>query len=52
MPDHLFFVFPRIIDGLEALDELEKLPVHEKTFRPLTETHIKDVTIHANPFAG
>lgn len=42
----------RIIDGLETLDELEKLPVNEKTFRPLTETRIKDVTIHANPFAG
>lgn len=42
----------RIIDGLESLDELEKLPVNEKTFRPLTETRIKDVTIHANPFAG
>lgn len=42
----------RIIDGLETLDELEKLPVNEKTFQPLTETRIKDVTIHANPFAG
>lgn len=42
----------RIIDGLETLDELEKLPVNEKTFRPLTEIRIKDVTIHANPFAG
>lgn len=42
----------RVIDGLETLDELEKQPVNEKTFRPLTETRIKDVTIHANPFAG
>lgn len=52
---HLLTAYPlkfRIIDGLETLDELEKLPVNEKTFRPLTETRIKDVTIHANPFAG
>lgn len=41
----------RVIDGLETLDELEKQPVNEKTFRLLTETRIKDVTIHANPFA-
>ncbi|XP_049618079.1 peptidyl-prolyl cis-trans isomerase-like 3 isoform X1 [Syngnathus scovelli] len=50
--DMKYTVFGKIIDGLEALDELEKLPVHEKTFRPLTESRIKDVTIHANPFAG
>lgn len=45
-------IFNRVIDGLETLDEIEKLPVNEKTFRPLTETRIKDVTVHANPFAG
>ncbi|XP_068422660.1 peptidyl-prolyl cis-trans isomerase-like 3 isoform X1 [Clinocottus analis] len=50
--DMKYTVFGKIIDGLETLDELEKLPVNEKTFRPLTETRIKDVTIHANPFAG
>ncbi|CAN9512933.1 unnamed protein product [Ophioblennius macclurei] len=49
--DMKYTVFGKIIDGLETLDELEKLPVNEKTFRPLTETRIKDVTIHANPFA-
>uniref|UniRef100_A0A3B4Y1H2 Peptidyl-prolyl cis-trans isomerase n=1 Tax=Seriola lalandi dorsalis TaxID=1841481 RepID=A0A3B4Y1H2_SERLL len=50
--DMKYTAFGKIIDGLETLDELEKLPVNEKTFRPLTETRIKDVTIHANPFAG
>uniref|UniRef100_A0A3B3BY68 peptidylprolyl isomerase n=1 Tax=Oryzias melastigma TaxID=30732 RepID=A0A3B3BY68_ORYME len=50
--DMKYTIFGKIIDGLETLDELEKLPVNEKTFRPLTETRIKDVTIHANPFAG
>ncbi len=46
----LFCLF-RVIDGLETLDDLEKLPVNEKTFRPLTEVRIKSVTIHANPIA-
>ncbi|KTF96135.1 hypothetical protein cypCar_00031978, partial [Cyprinus carpio] len=50
--DMKYTVFGKIIDGLETLDELEKLPVNEKTFRPLNDVHIKDVTIHANPFAG
>lgn len=44
-------LFPRVIDGLETLDELEKLPVNEKTFRPLTDVRIKEVVIHANPLA-
>ncbi|XP_035218299.1 peptidyl-prolyl cis-trans isomerase-like 3 isoform X3 [Stegodyphus dumicola] len=41
----------RVIDGLETLDELEKLPVNPKTYRPLTDTRLNSVTIHANPFA-
>uniref|UniRef100_H3B673 Peptidyl-prolyl cis-trans isomerase n=1 Tax=Latimeria chalumnae TaxID=7897 RepID=H3B673_LATCH len=49
--DMKYTVFGKVIDGLETLDELEKLPVNEKTFRPLTEVRIKDITIHANPFA-
>ncbi|CAG08140.1 unnamed protein product, partial [Tetraodon nigroviridis] len=49
--DMKYTVFGKVIDGLETLDEIEKLPVNEKTFRPLTETRIKDVTVHANPFA-
>uniref|UniRef100_A0A8C2MG09 peptidylprolyl isomerase n=1 Tax=Cricetulus griseus TaxID=10029 RepID=A0A8C2MG09_CRIGR len=43
-------VFRKEIDGLEILDELEKLPVKEKT-STLNDVHIKDITIHANPFA-
>lgn len=42
----------RIIDGLETLEQLEKLPVNPKNYRPLTETRINSVTIHANPLAG
>ncbi|XP_074858246.1 peptidyl-prolyl cis-trans isomerase-like 3 isoform X1 [Carettochelys insculpta] len=50
--DMKYTVFGKVIDGLETLDELEKLPVNEKTYRPLNDVHIKDVTIHANPFAS
>ncbi|KAL7836750.1 hypothetical protein AOLI_G00280340 [Acnodon oligacanthus] len=49
--DMKYTVFGKIIDGLETLDELEKLPVNEKNFRPLNDVRIKDVTLHANPFA-
>uniref|UniRef100_A0A2K5CDA5 Peptidyl-prolyl cis-trans isomerase n=1 Tax=Aotus nancymaae TaxID=37293 RepID=A0A2K5CDA5_AOTNA len=49
--DMKYTVFGKVIDGLETLDELEKLPVNEKTYRPLNDVHIKDVTSHANPFA-
>ena len=40
-----------MIDGWETLDDLEKVPVHEKTFRPTTEIRLRRVTIHANPLA-
>lgn len=42
----------RVIDGFEALDELEKLAVNPKTYRPVVEKRINSVTIHANPLAG
>ena len=41
----------RVIDGWETLDDLEKIPVHEKNYRPLTEIRLRRVTIHANPLA-
>jgi len=43
-------LFDRVIDGWEVLDSLEAQPVKEK-YRPLNDTCINDVTIHANPFA-
>lgn len=42
----------RVIDGLDVLDELEKLPVNPKNYKPLSETRINTVTIHANPIAS
>ncbi len=46
-----FFAFCRVIDGWDVLDELERAPVEDKTYKPLTDIHVQDVTIHANPFA-
>lgn len=42
----------RVIDGFDAIDELEKLPVNPKTYKPLVEKRINRVTIHANPLAS
>ncbi|ROT78828.1 putative peptidyl-prolyl cis-trans isomerase-like 3-like [Penaeus vannamei] len=50
--DLKYTVFGKIIDGLDVLDELEKLPVNPKNHKPTTETRINNVTIHANPIAG
>lgn len=47
-----FVVVFRVIDGLETLEQLEKLPVNPKNYKPLTETRINSVTVHANPLAG
>ena len=40
----------RVIDGFETLDYLEKAPVDAK-HRPVNDTHIRSITIHANPLA-
>ncbi|XP_319139.3 peptidyl-prolyl cis-trans isomerase-like 3 [Anopheles gambiae] len=50
--DLKYTLFGQVIDGFEALDELEKLTVNPKTYRPVVEKKINSVTIHANPLAG
>ncbi|XP_055378375.1 peptidyl-prolyl cis-trans isomerase-like 3 [Condylostylus longicornis] len=50
--DLKYTVFGKVIDGFEVLDDLEKLPVNPKTFRPLVDKKINSITIHANPLAG
>nr|XP_033184710.1 peptidyl-prolyl cis-trans isomerase-like 3 [Bombus vancouverensis nearcticus] len=50
--DLKYTLFGKVIDGLETLEQLEKLPVNPKNYRPLTETRINSVTIHVNPLAG
>lgn len=43
-------VLVQIIDGLDVLDSMEKVPVGKKE-RPVTDIILKSVTIHANPIA-
>nr|XP_023025102.1 peptidyl-prolyl cis-trans isomerase-like 3 [Leptinotarsa decemlineata] len=50
--DLKYTVFGKVIDGLDTLDELEKVPVNPKNFRPVNDIRINSVTIHANPLAG
>lgn len=50
--DLKYTIFGRVIDGFQALDELEKLAVNPKSYRPLVDKKINSVTIHANPLAA
>ncbi len=49
--DMKYTIFAHVIDGIEVLDELEKIPVDEKTYRPNYDIKIKNITIHSNPIA-
>lgn len=49
MLDMKYSIFGKVIDGWDVLDELERAPVEDKTYKPLTDIHIQDITIHANP---
>jgi peptidyl-prolyl cis-trans isomerase-like 3 len=44
-------VFGKVIDGMDALDALERLPVDDAS-KPLQEIRIKEIIIHANPLAS
>ncbi|KAG1668534.1 hypothetical protein FOA52_012128 [Chlamydomonas sp. UWO 241] len=46
-----YTVFGQVIDGLDTLDRLEKLPV-DAADRPKQEVKINSVTVHANPMAS
>jgi peptidyl-prolyl cis-trans isomerase-like 3 len=41
----------QVIDGIEVLDAIEKVPVGKKN-KPLQEIKIEQIIIHANPLAG
>lgn len=43
-------VVGKVIYGMDTLTSMENVPVNEK-YRPLKEIVIKNITIHANPFA-
>lgn len=49
--DMKYTIFGHVIDGMDTLDELENIPVNEKTYRPNYDIKIKNVTIHSNPIA-
>ena len=46
----VYTAFGKLIDGMETLDAIEKVPVSKKN-KPLSEITIKNITIHANPLA-
>ncbi|XP_057290463.1 peptidyl-prolyl cis-trans isomerase-like 3 [Hydractinia symbiolongicarpus] len=50
--DMKYTIFGKVLDGFDVLDDLEKLQVNEKNFRPVDQIRIRSVTIHANPLAG
>ncbi|BFZ05642.1 hypothetical protein BsWGS_08681 [Bradybaena similaris] len=49
--DMKYTVFGRVIDGFDTLDSMEKIQVNEKNYKPLAETRLREITIHANPIA-
>lgn len=49
--DMKYTIIGHVIDHLETLDQLEKLPIDEKTYRPEYDVKIKNCVIHANPIA-
>ncbi|KAK8807413.1 hypothetical protein WA158_004172 [Blastocystis sp. Blastoise] len=48
--DNVYTLFGHIIYGMDVLDIMEKAPVDAKN-HPVEDIIIKNVTIHANPFA-
>mmetsp|Transcript_10600 Transcript_10600/g.27474 ORF Transcript_10600/g.27474 Transcript_10600/m.27474 type:complete len:177 (-) Transcript_10600:176-706(-) len=48
--DGAYTVFGRVIDGLDTLDAMERVPVDSK-HRPSTSITLERITIHANPIA-
>jgi peptidyl-prolyl cis-trans isomerase-like 3 len=47
-----YTVFGQVIDGMDTLDKMEKVPVDPSNDRPRQELRINRITIHANPMAG
>lgn len=47
-----YTVFGQVIDGLDVLDRMEKVPTEGPGDRPKQEIKVEKITIHANPLAG
>jgi peptidyl-prolyl cis-trans isomerase-like 3 len=48
--DGRYTIFGHVIDGLDVLESLAKVPV-DGSDRPLQDITLRKVTIHANPLA-
>ena len=48
--DNVYSAFGQVVEGLQVLDMIEKVPVGKKN-RPEEPILIKTITIHANPLA-
>jgi peptidyl-prolyl cis-trans isomerase-like 3 len=46
-----YTVFAQVIDGMDTLDKMEKVPV-DASDKPKQELRINRITVHANPLAG
>lgn len=46
-----YTVFGQVIDGMDVLDRMEKVPVGAGD-RPVQEIQLNSITIHANPLAS
>lgn len=44
-------VFGKVIDGMDALEALERVPTDPATSKPIQDIRIKEIIIHANPIA-
>eukprot|EP00235_Prasinoderma_singulare_P005115 CAMPEP_0119171388 /NCGR_PEP_ID=MMETSP1315-20130426/24470_1 /TAXON_ID=676789 /ORGANISM="Prasinoderma singularis, Strain RCC927" /LENGTH=163 /DNA_ID=CAMNT_0007165221 /DNA_START=44 /DNA_END=535 /DNA_ORIENTATION=+ len=49
--DGQYTVFAQVIDGHATLDTMEKVPVEGKKCKPTVPIVVRNVTVHANPFA-
>jgi peptidyl-prolyl cis-trans isomerase-like 3 len=46
-----YTIFAHVIDGMEVLDKMEKVPVGAAD-RPVNDIKLESITIHANPLAS
>jgi peptidyl-prolyl cis-trans isomerase-like 3 len=50
--DGRYTVFGQLIDGMDTLDKMERVPVDPSNDRPRQPLRINRVTVHANPIAA
>ena len=50
--DGKYSIIGGVLDGWETLQKMESIPVSGKKNKPVSDIILKNVTIHANPFAS